>query len=188
VSFVPTTAGALTGTLTINSDAASNPDVVSLSGTAVDPGSNLLQNGSFEVDSDGDGIPDSWTASNLKGDGRVCETAAEGACSVHLAGHGSNQIKQKVNLTGEAGESHTLTLWAMGSNLGGSGHSYRVQVIVTHNDGTQEIYEIAIPAGTSPWTQYTLSFITQGSYKQILVQVVGGKATGEIWLDDFILQ
>ncbi len=114
--------------------------------------------------------------------------AAEGACALHLSGHGSNLVKQKVAVSGHAGDAHTLTFWARTSAVGGSGHNNQVRVIVTYSDGSEEAFSVDLPDGTSPWTQYSLTFIAGADYTQLQVQIMFGRAQGEVWYDDFILQ
>ena len=56
--------------------------VALFAGSAVAAGGNLVKNGSFEKDSNGDGIPNSWVGANLTpADKRVCNQSYAGTCS-----------------------------------------------------------------------------------------------------------
>jgi hypothetical protein len=190
VQFAPTAAGSLAGSLTVTSDAA--PVSIPLAGTAILPSSNLLRNGSFERNRNHDRIPDFWSSRDLYRhgfDGQDCSSSAvDGRCTLRLSGYHNNEVKQRVSINGSVGDAHNLTFWARGSHLVGYGQGFRVVVTINYRFRPDKTFVISLPAGTTAWTQYSLSFVTEGSYNQITVEIEGGKAHGTLWLDDFILQ
>jgi hypothetical protein len=79
---------------------------------------NLVDNSSFEQDSNGDGIPDNWTTSgNFSASNRMDATAANvyvGDNSFKITGEsGKNKyIKQRIHISGDSNTKLTLSGWS----------------------------------------------------------------------------
>src|SRR3990172_1275029 len=84
---------------------------------------NLVKNGSFENDSNGDGIPNSWAGFLLApGDKRVCNQSAAGDCSFKFIGEEeSKDLSQTIPVSGSAGDDFKFTVWTKGKELEGGG-------------------------------------------------------------------
>src|SRR3990172_12470257 len=78
--------------------------VALLAGSALAASGNLVKNGSFEKDSNGDGIPNAWSGSALTpGDKRVCNQSQAGACSFKMVAaspYAFKNLNQCIGLTG----------------------------------------------------------------------------------------
>jgi len=80
---------------------------------------NLVVNGSFEKDTNGDGVPNGWIGFFLDpGDKRVCNQSKAGACSFKLVGDGSYKyIKQQIAHNGTSFDDFTLSGWMKGKDI-----------------------------------------------------------------------
>lgn len=148
-----------------------------------------LVNGSFEADADDNGKPDGWLG-NLnvsKGEGRVCDTAHDAACSARMrAGSLPRRLRQVVAQAGAAGDRLRLDFREKAKNVSGQG-VYRAAVKFVHLDGTARTMTLDLPAGTREWTRRTLDVEARKDYASITVAFVFGKARGSVWLDDVSL-
>ncbi len=146
-----------------------------------------LVNPSFELDADANGLPDAWKLSKREaGDGVACDTADDGLCSLRM-GQGLNEtlLRQKVRLRGEAGDPLVLHFAARGQDVPAG--AFVLRVIVSTRSGN-EVYEVALPAGTTGWADGSLSFAPGAAYKKITVLLIGAPGgPGAIWLDDLRL-
>lgn len=96
----------------------------------VDPNSTLnevIQNGSFELDTNSDGAPDSWRISTPGR--RDCLEAHSGSCSLMIPGGNLNRkTKQKIAFVGTATGQYSLRYW---SKVAGNGIYQTVNAKVT---------------------------------------------------------
>jgi hypothetical protein len=147
---------------------------------------SLVKNGSFEKDGNGDGIPNSWTPSNLTpSDKRVCNQSYTGTCSFKTVGDGTQKhLAQLIDLTGGAGDSFELTFWAKSKaiDLGATGTI--VMLVRVYYDETTFAVDQDFSPGSSPWTKYVLEITAAEDYGLLVVELfqddlVGGK----LWVD-----
>lgn len=145
---------------------------------------NLLLNGSFEIDGNGDGVPDSWTGQNLTPqDKRNCKISKAGDCSFKMLGDGANKsLYQIFEPDGPANTTFTLSMWTKGKDLVGDAYFY---IFVNHADNnSSELSTIFyIPAGTSPWTWHEVVVVTDEPYNQVIVFLASDATGGKVWFD-----
>lgn len=79
------------------SNIKSSPGTVS-----ANPSGELITNGSFELDTDGDRVPDGWKWTPRKpgrNEGRVCDTAYSGSCTLRIDGKQKNETSVSQTIT-----------------------------------------------------------------------------------------
>jgi hypothetical protein len=183
--FKPTGYGTLAGTLTINSDAANDPVVISLDAVGL-PGTQLVtKGGSFEQDNDNDTIPDFWDASGLTSlDGISNQYAKHGTYSVKLVGQsGVNKtLKQTIVKNGSAGDDFLYVLWSRAQNVPG-GIKYRTQVSFYNGNTLVERRIKDYTSGTHDWEYRWLPITVSGNYTRIEVEIIYSLASGTAWFD-----
>jgi len=136
----------------------------------------LVKNGSFEKDSNGDGIPNSWTRSNFGGvlPKRVCNQSYAGSCSFRFVGDGIQQsLYQDIPISGVSGEQFNILVWTKGKDIvfGAGGYiNVNVEYVIGGDGGVWGggSVEITEP-GTHPWT--LRSFYDQTPDKENLVAI-----------------
>ncbi len=149
-----------------------------------------LINGSFEDDADHNLLPDFWAKNRrvqLKPgeDGQDCATFQpdSGLCALRLVGSGrEKRLSQVVTAAGSQGQTFTLRFWAMGQSVPDGG-SYRVQVLVTHRDGSKQTITRDLPAGDSTWALYLLPITAAEDFKKVEVRLEYGRSAGTVWFD-----
>jgi len=145
---------------------------------------NLVVNGSFEKDTNGDGVPNGWIGFFLDpGDKRVCNQSKAGACSFKLVGDGSYKyIKQQIAHNGTSFDDFTLSGWMKGKDIVTGGGTARVMVEFTHTAGGSNINYLTLIAST-PWTFFTQTVVPTAAYDGIVVYVQMDIASGKVWYD-----
>jgi hypothetical protein len=185
MQFKPTAYGALSGTLTINSDAANDPVVISLDGVGL-PGTQLVtKGGSFEQDNDNNGIPDFWNASGLTSlDGISNQYAKHGTYSVKLVGQSAKTktLKQTIVQNGSAGDDFLYVLWSRAQSVPG-GFKYRTQVSFYNGTTLVERRIKDYTSGTHDWEYRWLPITVSGNYTRIEVEIIYSLASGTAWFD-----
>jgi hypothetical protein len=156
--------------------------VAVLAGSAL--AASLVKNGSFEKDSNGDGMPNGWTGSSLTSkDKRVCNQSYAGACSFKIVGDGTSKyIYQLVSLPGGTqGTNFRLTVWAKGGDF--IYGTVFIQMIISHTDGDSlDNYYVNIANGT-PWTKYTINENATEDFQSVNVVLVSNGDSGRAWFD-----
>ena len=158
--------------------------VAVLAGSAL--AANLLANGSFEKDSNGDGMPNGWAGQDLTtADKRVCNQAKAGSCSFKMNADGSEKsIFQSVAVSGLAGADHTLALWTKGKDLDLSGGAMRIFLRFNHIGLVgSTVYIIDVPAGSSPWTKRSVTGASSADFESITISVITFATSGKAWFD-----
>jgi len=149
--------------------------VVVLAGSAL-AGNNLVDNGSFENDGDGDGIPTKWDGWYAwePNDKRVCNQSYAGSCSFRFVGDGIHQsLYQDIPISGVSGEQFNILVWTKGKDIvfGAGGYiNVNVEYVIGGDGGVWGggSVEITEP-GTHPWT--LRSFYDQTPDKENLVAI-----------------
>lgn len=152
-------------------------------------GQNLLTNGSFETDADGDKVPDGWNAVNASADRRRCNTAdtvvaAQAQCAY--------QFK---NDTGENSKLHqklTVSNLLAGDRLSLVAHIHtkknaniKVNALITYTDGTTEKLTVRIKRATQK--QYVIlqkDLTLAKDVADVKVTVTNRSTTGRSLLDN----
>ncbi|WP_240468623.1 hypothetical protein [Gracilibacillus sp. YIM 98692] len=103
---------------------------------------NLVENSSFERDSDGNDIPDNWTTSgNLSTNDEIDTTEVYvGNNSFKLTGESQKDkfIKQHIDISGDSTTKLTLSGWSKQSDADPNGGNYLLQVAINNSDGTTD--------------------------------------------------
>jgi hypothetical protein len=142
-----------------------------------------LINGSFETAGTSN-VPAGWKAKFTASDGRVCNQAMDGTCSVHIVGGKSaKKIKQDLVVSGAAGTPLRLTFSTMDSNVPGSG-KWQATLKVWYNDGKKETIKLDIVPSGDTWTERSINLTTAKGYKKIRVEFLYSRKSGEMWLDN----
>ena len=150
--------------------------------SALAASTNLVKNGSFEKDGNGDGIPNDWA--DLSGGGiapkRVCNQSYAGACSLKVVIDGfEKQVQQSFALDGLEGQDYKLTFWAMGKGLvNGVG---KVYFVVSFGGILQSSNSVEV--GNSPWTKISLIATADQDFDLVGVWLYSNAEGGKAWID-----
>ena len=151
------------------------------------PGPNQVKNGSFENDSDGDGIPNNWVGNfNLTpADKRVCNQSKAGNCSFKMVGDGSSKIlSQELAVSGLAGDQFDISAWARGKDVIYGAGSARGYVLFNHVGGGNNETFFGISNQTFPWAFYKLVAVeATADYYSITVFLQYSTDSGKLWVD-----
>jgi len=156
--------------------------VAVIAGSALAATSNLVKNGSFEKDTDGDGLPNNWVGTNLTpNDKRVCNQSKAGSCSFKIVGDtGDKEFRQDVAISGSAGEEFTLSAWTKAKILGTGTHRILMRFNST-GGGNDELF--TIPDGTTPWTLHQVTGSAAEDFDSITVILQFEADGGKMWMD-----
>ena len=151
---------------------------------------NLVVNGSFETDSEPDGIPEPWFYGPPlpPTDRRVCNQSYAGACSFRMVGDGTVKwLYQDMDLTpGPTGDKYKLTFWMKGKNIDQGGFDLlTIQFFIIHlGGGSFDVIEQVVPAGNTAWSKYSLSLTSTADYDTLRVRIFQeGGPSGKLWVD-----
>ena len=160
--------------------------VAVFAGSALGASTNLVKNGSFEKDSNGDGIPNDWNGVNMTlADKRVCNQSKAGSCSFKAVGDGTDKVLiQDIAASGLAGDQLTLSAWTKGKNIVlGAGVS-RFVFRFNYTDFTDEYVNFNIPAGTTAWTLRQQPLQATKDFASISIFIPELSAdSGKLWID-----
>jgi len=159
--------------------------VATLAGSALAAGGNLVKNGSFEKDGNGDGIPNKWGDLGTTGlDKRVCNASAVGKCSFRMVGESVNKfLVQELAISGDASDDFDLSAWTRGKDLDLTGNA-QVIVFFNHTGGGVNQWSIGIPDGTSAWTfRLFIGASSTADFDSISVAIYNSKVSGKMWVD-----
>src|SRR3990172_5520904 len=147
---------------------------------------NLVKNGSFENDSNGDGMPNGWGGQDLTtADKRVCSQSFAGNCSFKMKGDASKDkfLFQVPSVSGGPGDAYTLKIWVKTKDLIFGAGLARINLFLAQTDGGQDYASVNILEGTTGWTLYTLDLLATEPYSGAWVQVQFFQMTGKAWFD-----
>lgn len=164
-------------------------------------GSDLLKNGSFELDLNQDKFPDDWKGVQLSRDKRVCNTggkvvALDGQCAFRFKGvPGENAVlSQKLkdsDLATLTGDSTLQLTWNLqGKVVGGTRLLAKVRYVseTAGDDGVDKL-EIIVTEGN--YTEYTFSMSAElllaDAVDKIVVRTSYKGKSGKYYLDDLHL-
>lgn len=154
----------------------------------------LLNNGSFELDSNNDGIPNAWKVQNASNDNRRCDTAIpstiayDGQCAFRFiarSGEASvlfaNGIAKRIGTLSNA-ETLKLSLQAKGTNLNAKPS---VQIVITFTDNTSIQRTFRLDMGTYNYTLFSDSnIIVDKKIKSVRVNIRAVSTAGTLLVDD----
>ncbi len=152
---------------------------------------NLVANGSFEVDADGDGVADGWSfvagtsadkapkVSLSREPGKVGQWCQRITCSQFQAGH--VMLAQIGHVSVEAGKRYKISFWARGEGV------WRAKVALKDRRTWRSIGLEAAFRPTSGWRKFTYSFTCDISLKETSRLQFWFLGTGTLWLDDVVL-
>jgi hypothetical protein len=146
---------------------------------------NIVSNGSFEKDGDGDGIPNNWAGFALTtADKRVCNQSQAGNCSFKLVGDGNAKQLRQYFGSGSAGDEFDFSVWAKGKGIvTGAGYA-RVSVYFYHTACCDfDIFSLDIPEGNSPWTKQQVHVVATENYTSVSIWLESDFDSGKMWVD-----
>jgi hypothetical protein len=149
---------------------------------------NLMSNASFETDNEPNNVPDGWTGKKLTASDQMdCGLAHEGRCSFTMLGNGKGKsLMQSIAVDGSKGDSYDFSLWVKTQGADGSGN-FQSKIVVTYSDGKKETFSLNFTKGSYDWTLFSRSFTTRKAYHTITVELLYGKARGQVWFDEVVL-
>lgn len=144
-----------------------------------------LMNGSFELDEDGDTVPDSWRkgASSDVSDARTSDEAHDGTYSFRFEGNGTRTETLSQTLRGTWAADTTLYIDGWLKTVGTGRKAYSVYLKVTYVDNSYTVYRLDFPAGQYDWTFRGGTFRLTNTAKQIAVFAAYPKQTGAAFYD-----
>jgi hypothetical protein len=190
VTFSPLATGLFTGSVTIPSNAPSNPDSVSLSGTGtpLPVDDNLLLNPGFDQTSK---YPRVWSYSvprTLFTSLLDCTTFISPSCSLKLPGFKATGIvTQTVSYSGAAGQQFAFGLSSRALNVPADG-MYTVEVAL-FNRFNRVMYTqtLTFADGTHDWQAITTNFTAPTAFTKMRFRIYFQKTAGWAWFDDAFL-
>jgi hypothetical protein len=185
IAFLPWAAGAITGLVTIPSNALDQPYYVNLNGKGI-LGISLVKNFSFEIDKNKNKLPDLWSASKLTKslDMLTAKFPYHKTYSMKFVGQNPARVKtltQVINKNGVAGDDFYMQAWSKASKAPKQG----VRFFVYWYDGTKLVGKRSMI-----WGKGTYNFKTQwkaytapAKYTRIVIKISYTQASGMVWLD-----
>jgi beta-glucanase (GH16 family) len=161
------------------------PTIAMNAPTSSAPSTNLLQNGSFEVDAAADSVP-GWTFSMrpdaLAGFARDQSTASDGTTAARIDVAQSTPINWYVQLSqaglpAQHGKSYMLSFWARASA------PRPISVVLQRDSAPWSEYFSAEANLTTEWKQYSFPFISSVDDDQMALRLNLAQAVGQIWID-----
>ena len=153
-----------------------------------EPGISIIENGSFEIDSNNDGMPDIWKASrSTSSDGRVESTKANGNYAFQFVPSTDGKFKgilQQINQTGSIGDNWTLKLW---SETGSDDPSGNIRVRISFVVGsTRKEASVTLPKN-SVGSYHTANITAPSDYTSIHVYLETSLTNSNVLFDDVSL-
>lgn len=150
----------------------------------------LIQNGSFENDSNGDGIPNGWSASaNLKAKQKCgAPQATDGSCALLIKRRtGAGKVKQNIDDAYALAPSTSLDVSAdvAGKNVA-EGASIHIK-LVTQNGPSK--FVLPIPTGTyDPQNIAHPTIVTDSQGKKLKIKIKYPDGGGKMWIDQMSVE
>ena len=157
--------------------------VATLAGSALAAGGNLVANGSFEKDSNGDGMPNNWADNGSSGPipRRNCKQSYAGSCSLKFAFDDLNKfVEQNIASGGNSYESYKLTFWVKTKQVVAAGGVIRIDLKLLPSGGYNYIY---VPEGSATWTKYSITLESTADFTSTYIELVANPQSGKAWFD-----
>jgi hypothetical protein len=145
------------------------------------PPDNLLVNGSFEYDSDGDNNPDDWIISEPVERDSTESVDGQYSAKIDSTVVINNINRQYVDL--KPNTTYTLSAWIKTENVTWEG----AQVYPYDYDGVIDASKWIRVEGTTDWTSYSMQFSTGADPSKARINFRLKHATGTAWFDDINL-
>lgn len=150
------------------------------------PVPGALLNGSFEVDSNNDGVPDSWSRSNQGNTSDVRTNALyfDGKYSFKFTGQ-TDKVKtltQSIVYTWNPGTQLFIGGWLKTLSVTKKGVN-QITVVATYSDKTSESFTLLYPTGTYDWTYRLGSLRLSKTTTSLKVKPEFSKEDGEGYYD-----
>ncbi|WP_243292303.1 DNRLRE domain-containing protein [Bacillus sp. FJAT-47783] len=182
--------------LTVGMDAGSGTayfDGVQLEKGTVVSAYNLVNNSSFERDSNGDNLPDNWTTSSNISASDVMDTTNVyvGQYAYKLTGESGKDkyIKQHIDISGDSNTKLTLSGWSIQQGADPNGGYYALQIAINHIDGTTD-WDFANDFSTTKtdWQHVAAEVKPKKAFDSIDVYYYYYNQTGTAWFDAMRLE
>jgi len=167
-----------------NNDPDENPVTVPVNLTV--SSSNLLSNASFEVDSDGDGIPDHWSGSSLASqDRRDGSYAKAGSYSFKITGASGvyKNLRQRISLSGDASKRFLLSGWSRAESTDPGGGYYGLTAGVRYSDGTTGWFSVPFTKSSHDWQYVERVVVPSKPFSAVDVYLLYYDQAGTAWFD-----
>ena len=164
------------------------------------PTINLLMNGGFEVDADGDKLPDGWTGKKtatanpdkIKCDKADKKFAHSAPCAFMFKGNGdgsTSKLSQKVNDTSAFVHDSQVSLSAWVDRRSAPVGTRFAQVKIAYSDGSKDKLKLNIPVseGYIQQTDSVLLDLTGKTVKSVKVDLRHDSPKGKFFVDDVAL-
>jgi len=125
-----------------------------------------------------DGTPERWRLRKLNrlDDGASC---AAGACSLIMVGDGQeNQVLQTILVSGDAGDTLTISALAGGKNLSRASGKLQVEVYVIHADGSKQKKTLKFTAGTFNDELRSKTIVASEPFVRVKVRILQSRPSG----------
>ena len=149
-----------------------------------------MTNNSFELDSNGDGLPNVWQATglNMSIDGLTTQYFKSGSRSVKLVGQGvTKSLKEVINHSGSANDDFLFVLWSKAQAVP-SGWFYRTQVSFYQGDTLVHRRIKDYTPGTHDWEYQWVPITVPGGYDRIEFEIIYSRPSGTVWFDSASLK
>jgi hypothetical protein len=147
--------------------------------TAQSTGTELIQNGGFEIDANADLKPDSW---NAKGGKRICGDACEYRFKGRLTGQ---KLVQKHVFSSPVAWSTNFTVSADSRAQNWDGKA-RVEVTFFHVDNTSSTWWLILPVDAE-MTHGEFQIPLPKTSTKVKMKVAAKSLTGRLWVDNISL-
>lgn len=148
-------------------------------------GNDLVINGNFETDANGNKVPDVWKDSLLSSDKLTNKVAHSGLLSFRFKGSvlENSGIKQVIvnGNTVKLGDGLKLCVWLRGKNVGVAGW---VVAKIQYASGATEKIRIEVPVGTFNWSFFEEGKVMAEDVAKIVVQLRYTGGVGQYFADD----
>ncbi len=141
-------------------------------------------NGSFERDTDSDGIPDDWSGRHLGADDVRVEGGFAGLYSFRFLGRAG--VRKSLRQAGRArlpqGSRITFRAYAKTSGADPSGGVFVYKIDLLYLDDTSESIVLKLPF-SDDWALAEQAFVLPKDLKRIAYRLIFADQTGTAWLD-----
>jgi CSLREA domain-containing protein len=143
----------------------------------------LAGNGSFESDSDDNGIPQRWTGTLLGVHDRL-GCSANGNCVFKIRGNGAlKRLQHVIRHAGGAGDAFTFRARSRAQGVPTTGGAYRALLTIVHSDGSKQSVTLNFSTGKHGFERLSQQVTASESYSELRVAVEYGKVGGVVRFD-----
>ncbi len=148
---------------------------------------DLLRNGSFDRDTDGDGLPEGWKPGSLTGQDRLVgnPNLYDGRWALQFTETPgvAKSITQTLTIAGKAGSTLRLEGFSKADGASLIGGAYQVRAKVFFVDGTTGAFAVNFSRGTHDWQRRVSALTAAQDFNSIEVGARYDDQTGTAWFD-----